>query len=412
MALTMGTMSAVALGVGMPAAHATGTPKVHWQQGQEISGASNAEYGWSVAVYGTTMVVGAPTDNSGIGAAYVYSETGTTWHQVAELTPIGGTDNEAFGGSVAIYGGTIVVGAPGEDIYHSGYAYIFTGSGSTWTQVTNPPLTDPVNVAADEFGYSVTETASTIFIAAGGDNSNEGAVYTYTKFHGVWTEASKIPDPSLTANDAFGFGISAKGATLVVGAPGNNGAQGAAYVYSEVRGGWVLRATLTASNGEGCSTTCGEAYGFIGGDYFGYSVSISGHTIAVGAPFASVPPALDGVGSGAAYAFTGSGSAWTQSTEFTDANPGQDWYGFDVNVVGPGGSVAVTAPYDPPATAQGAAYVYRKVGAGWAAGVKLVASDGTAGDYFGWNGLTSIGGNRIIVGSPYSPNGGIYTYQY
>ncbi len=58
------------------------------------------------------MVVGAPYDNGGVGAAYVYTGSGSSWSQVAELVPTNGVDGDYFGYSVAIDSGTIVVGAP------------------------------------------------------------------------------------------------------------------------------------------------------------------------------------------------------------------------------------------------------------------------------------------------------------
>jgi hypothetical protein len=81
---------------------------------------------------------------------------------------------------------------------------------------------------------------------------------------------------------------------------GNDGSAGGAYVFGEVHGGWVKQATLTAASGDGCLTTCSSSPGYVGGDSFGTAVATSGRTIVVGAPYESVPPAPDGVGTGTA----------------------------------------------------------------------------------------------------------------
>ena len=61
-----------------------------WSQASEIAGSSGGGFASGVAINGNTMVVGAPYDNSGIGAAYVYTGSGTSWTQEATLTPSDG----------------------------------------------------------------------------------------------------------------------------------------------------------------------------------------------------------------------------------------------------------------------------------------------------------------------------------
>jgi len=429
------TTTTLALAVSAPAAHATSndnrlpravdvapqgpggvrTPtgaaaQAHsWMQQAKLSGASSALFGWSVAVSGSTMVVSAPSDNANIGAAYVYSGAGGTWTLVATLTPSDGLSGDFFGSSVAITPGTIVVGAEGRSS-SEGLAYVFSGGGAFWKLQTE--LSDPGGAANDFFGAAVAALPSTITVAAAGDNSNRGAVYSYGMIGGTWVEKAKLSDPVGVANDSFGFGLAANKKTLVVGAPGTNGFTGAVYVYSPIRGGWIRRATLASSNGRGCLTTCGAGYGLIGGDYFGYSVSLNGTTLAVGSPFASVPPAQDGVGQGVSYVFRGQRSSWTQATElYVPAETGAaEWFGFNV-AVSQSGSIAVNAPYDPLGVANGATFVFPRHGGTWTSPSKLTASDGAPGDYFGWQGLATIGTKYVAVGSPYSPNGGVYLFQ-
>ncbi len=316
----------------------------------------------------------------------------------------------------------------------TGAVYLFTGSGSSWTQQTE--LDDPGQGYYDIFGWPLAISGGSILVSAIGENSSQGAVFVYTQRNHQWAEKADIADPAATANDLFGYSLQASGKELIVGAPETNGSTGVAYLFAGVSGGWVEKAGLTAANGEGCSTTCTQLVGLIYGDYFGNSVAIKGRTVAIGAPYASYPtPKPDSVGSGAVYVFTGSGGSWTQNTEIADppehtaneTSPADcsffnepncvavDFFGYNVALLGT--TVVATAPYDSqgyPNYATGAAFVIPKKGAMWPSAVlltELVASDGAPGDYFGYSGLTTIGHNTVAVGAPYAPNGGLYFFK-
>ena len=425
----------IGTGIAGGALSASGDPT--WAQKNELTGASGGGLGWSIAISGSTMVVGAPFDNASIGAAYVYTGSGTDWTEADELTPSDGVANDFFGSSVAVKGNEIVVGAECHSATSptcEGAAYVFTGSGSHWSEQAE--LDDPGMAANDYFGWPVNISLNSILVSATGENSSAGAIFVYTLENGRWALKSEIGDPASTADDLFGFSAVATGRNLVVGAPGNDGSKGAAYFFHEISGGWVRRATITASNSDGCSTTCGQQVGYVYGDYFGNSVAFRGRTIVVGAPYASYPtPKPDSVGSGTVYVFEGSGSTWVQRSElaipaeFTvnDASPpgctfftspcnGEDNFGFEATLAGT--TVVASAPYDSqgyPNYADGAVFVVPQVRGTWSSSnsstTKLVASDGAPGDYLGYSGLTTIGSNIIVVGSPYSPNGGIYFYE-
>src|SRR5206468_3352783 len=121
------------------------------------------EFGYSVAVSGDTVVVGAPFEDSNAtgvngnqsnnsaddsGAAYVFVRSGTNWVQQAYLKASNTDPDDKFGSSVAASANTVVVGAPHESsnatgvdgdgsinsASHSGAAYVFVRSGTTWTQ--------------------------------------------------------------------------------------------------------------------------------------------------------------------------------------------------------------------------------------------------------------------------------------
>jgi Ca2+-binding RTX toxin-like protein len=89
-------------------------------------------FGWSVAVDGDRIVVGAPGDDgkgADAGAAYVFERSGGVWSQTKKMLASDGVADDQFGRSVAVSGDRIAVGAPGQGL---GDVYSYTGSGSTW----------------------------------------------------------------------------------------------------------------------------------------------------------------------------------------------------------------------------------------------------------------------------------------
>jgi FG-GAP repeat len=407
----------------------TVTPAVRhpgWTQATELSDpGSGGNFGDAVAISGDTMVVGGNGDGDQGGAVYVFTGSGSSWTYVTTLNPSNGYDNDGFGYSVAVGDGIIVVGAPDYD--GDGAAYVYTNGGSYSQQAT---FTDPGAAGNDFFGSLVgVASSSSVMVTAPFEQNEEGAVFEYTESGSNWqttpTDTFTAPGGSDGYGDIFGEGFALQGSTMVIGAPGNPGATdpvpsncntsasagcstGTAYVYKDVHHVWTEEAKLVATNGEGCSATCSSPTDDQGGDYFGWSVAIkSSGLVAVGAPFASIPPAPDGGTSdtpnspGTAYVFAGSGSSWAQQAEVYDppevTNGGQDWFGSEVAWAGK--SVVTTAPYDPEGTAAGAAFVFVKQGSGWATyPTELTALDGAAGEYFGYNVLTTSGPLYVYVG--------------
>jgi hypothetical protein len=144
----------------------------------------SGEFGESLALAGTdsgvTAVVGAPTDpNGGPGRAYVFAQTGTAWVQQAELAS-GQTGNDWFGFSVAISGSTALIGAYySSPPPHAGTAYVYTGTGGVWSlQAT---LTASDQARYDNFGFSVALYRTTAVIGAPGHGSvaSSGASYVF-----------------------------------------------------------------------------------------------------------------------------------------------------------------------------------------------------------------------------------------
>jgi hypothetical protein len=346
-------------------------------------GAARDTFGWSVAISGSTAIVGSPFHSSNSGAAYVFVNSGTVWSQQAELTASDGAPNDEFGYSVALSGPTAVVGAFLKNS-GTGAAYIFAGSGSTWTQQAKLTASD---AAIDEFGYRVAISGLTAVVGAPGKNSATGAAYVFAGSGSSWTQQAKVTASDGAANDNFGDSVAIAGSAAVVGADGKNSATGAAYVFANSGSSWTQQAKLNASDGAAS-------------DSFGFSVAISGSNALIGAR---------GKNSlvGAVYVFARSGTAWSQQAELTasDGAP-PDNFGFSVAI---SGTTALIGAPEANSTA-GAAYVFVGAGSTWAQQAKVIASGAASGDGFGAS--VAISGFSPIVGAPNrnSVTGAAYVY--
>jgi FG-GAP repeat len=230
-----------------------------------LDSASGDHFGASVSIDGTLAVVGAP-GHGGKGSAYVFSETGSTWSQLAELE---GTDTAAgdnFGASVSISGTTAVVGAPGHG--GKGSAYVFVETGSTWAQSAEVIGSD--TAAGDNFGAAVSISGTTAVVGAPGHGGGEA--YVFSDSGGTWSLASEVAGSDTVTGDNFGAAVGISGAAAVIGAP-DHGGIGRAYVFSQQSGGsWTQAAELL------------EGTGTKAGDRFGIAVAISGLFAIVGGP--------------------------------------------------------------------------------------------------------------------------------
>ena len=248
-------------------------------------------FGWSVAVSGDTVVVGAhregsnatgvngnQADNSApsAGAAYVFVRSGTDWSQQAYLKASNAGATDFFGGAVSVSGDTVVVGAYREasnatgvngrqgnnSALEAGAAYVFVRSGAIWSQQAYLKASN-TRVGA-RFGGSVAVSGDTVVVGAyledsnaigvhgnQADNSapNAGAAYVFVRSGAAWTQQAYLKASNTGANDLFGGAVSVSVDTLVVGAKqedsnatGVNGSQannsasdaGAAYIFTGV----------------------------------------------------------------------------------------------------------------------------------------------------------------------------------
>ena len=273
-----------------------------WSYAQKLvasDGVAGQEFGMRVALSGATAIMGAHNDDvraTDAGAAYIFTRVGGTWGQRAKLYASDAAARDFFGCSVALKGGTALVGAHYDDTaagLNAGSTYVFTGSGSTWTERARLSVTG--GVADDHFGSAVALEDGTALISATGYGSYGGAAYVFTGSGGTWTQRTKIVAPDVSVSSFFGHAVGLSGGTALITRLGDDQLTtnaGAAYVYTGSGATWTLRKKILADDG--------AAF-----DSFGTSGVLSGGTALIGAN-------LDDTGAG-----TDAGSAYFHS--FTTA---------------------------------------------------------------------------------------------
>ncbi len=238
--------------------------------------------GRSVAVSGDTLVAGSLANNGGgnnSGSVYVFTRSGTVWTQQAILTASDGASGDQFGDSVALSGDTVVIGAGNDDHAggaSAGSAYVFTRSGSVWAQQAKLIASDAA--ASDNFGISIALSADTTVVGAYRNDhvgaANAGSAYVFIRSGFVWTQQAKLISDDIAASDFFGHAVSVSGDTVVVGAYQDNHPAGAdagsAYLFTRSGTVWTQQAKLTASDAAAS-------------DRFGFAVAVSGGTAMIGA---------------------------------------------------------------------------------------------------------------------------------
>jgi len=422
-------------------------------------------FGQAVALDGDTLAVGVvdpscaggvngnPNDRSCLlaGAVYVFTRTGATWSQQAYLKASNTQLEDRFGLSVSLNGDTLAVGAPNEascapgingdqannSCPQAGAVYVFTRSGSTWSQQAYLKASNPN--AGDAFGSSVSLNGNTLAVGATaegscatGINGNQadngcigaGAAYIFTRNENVWTQEAYVKASNTSPEYAFGAEIALDGDTLAVGsslengcATGINGDQssntchwrGAVYVYTRTAGVWAQQAYVKAS------TISPNTRGVT--DRFGIALALNGETLIVGAPGEdSCATGINGNqsdtgcdGAGAAYIFARTNNVWSQVAYVKPIIA----MAFDRNFAGTlafdGTTLAVGSNDNTCATGfnpspglndcpvSGAVFLFTRTATSWAQRAFVKASNPDVLDRFG-TGL-AIDGNTLAVGA-------------
>ncbi|MBZ5574863.1 MAG: FG-GAP repeat protein [Acidobacteriia bacterium] len=305
--------------------------------------------------------------------------------QLAKFSASDGKPADEMGVSVGISGNVVVAGT------FANAAYVFVKPPTGWQDMTQTAKLTPSD-GGGLFGVTVAISGSVVVVGAPGANQNQGAAYVFLKPRGGWRdmkENAKLVASDGAPGDTFGS-VSVSGDTVVVGAQAatinGNQFEGAAYVF--------VSPNMVSTNAERpilTETAKLTASDGKGGDRFGGAVSISGDTIAVGAQTASS-------GAGAAYVFVKPPTGWVTTTETAKLSP-SDAGGFLGGSIATNGSTVAAGAMA--AHENGAVYVYVAVDGRWAnmsETAQLVAVK--RGWSFSQSVTVDAGAKAIAVGAP------------
>ncbi len=363
------------------------------QQGPKLVGGEEveeAQFGESVAISGdgNTALIGGPADNGSIGAAWVFTRSGTTWTQQGpKLTATGESGFGQLGSSVALSadGDTALIGARRDNL-ETGAAFVFTRSGSTWTQ--DEKLTPGgEHQGESQFGYRVALSpgGETALVGAPDDHEFAGAAWVFTRSGSVWTRiAPKLTGAGESGKGEFGesVALSEGGATALIGASADESGVGAAWAFTRAGSTWSQ---------QGPKLTGGEE---VGKAHFGFSAALSadGATALIGG-------GGDNGEVGAAWAFTRSGSTWSQQGAKLTASGevGMAHFGFTLGLSSDGDTAIIAGGGDNKEA--GAAWIFGRSGSTWSQqGSKLTGGEEVGKAHFGYSVAMSGDGETAIAG--------------
>ena len=427
-----------------------------WTQEQKISGPNivagpQTGFGRVVAISGNTMVIGANVDDTAAtdaGAAFVYERIAGVWNLQQKLTASNAAANDNFSDAIAIDGDTIVVAAPSADSGGTdrGSVYAFVRSGSVWSQqAILPAITGAANGDKVGEGNALSINGDTVAVGARSAASNNGRVGLYKRQIATWNLDTTLssPDSGTDTTGRFGSSVSVRGDALAVGALTSVKTVttgGGAYVYRRTSGTWgasssgvlVVPAGLANGDNYGGALSLGNDFLVVGaqggpantgsafafrfrdgtwqadtklipldaavGDSFGYAVAVDGDFAVVSAQEDDLP------------SLTNAGSAWVFSRD------NNQWLAGDITLTGTsagsndqnGQACAIDGDYaisgaegatDTGAANSGVAYIWnRGTSTGWAQQLRLTSGSQEANQLFGRS--VAISGNTVIVGVP------------
>jgi hypothetical protein len=356
---------------------------------------------------GNTALVGAPFAKAGAGSVTVYRRSGATWTQQAALTGTGGAGplvEQGFAVALSADGSTAAMGGPADNS-GTGAVWVFTRSGTAWTRQGNK-LVGGAAAGPAQQGRSVALSGdgNTLMVGGPGDNGSAGAAWVFTRTNGVWSQQGG----KLTGSGAVGLAsqgcsvsISSDGNRAIVGGNTDNNNSGAAWVFSRSGGVWTQQAKLTGS-------------GAVGAAYQGTSVTISGDgsTVILGGPgdnsgagaawaFLGTTPVATAPAPVGATPASGSGTTGTFTFTFSDTGGWRSLTVVDVLVRDVlDGRQACYAAFVPSGANEGSVYLVDDAGdaGGPYAGMVLPGSGSVANSQCGITGAgSSLSGSGNIL---------------
>jgi hypothetical protein len=368
----------------------------------DAEGLAGDNFGISVSISGNYAIIGASSDDgiAGVnqGSASIYQFDGSHWVFMQKLTDADGAPNDFFGTSVSVSGNYCIVGAYADDGdagVDQGSASIYQFNGNNW--VLMEKITDADAGAGDSYGRAVSVSGNKIIVGAYSDDDvagvNQGSASIY-QFDGTnWIFIQKLTDNNGASGDAFGISVCMADTYVIIGAHLDSGPvgsyQGSASIYQYDGSNWTLMQKLLDTNG-GVS------------DFFGFSVSISANEAIVGSPNDDGSAGVD-QGSVSIYKFDG--NSWIRIKKQTDINGAEnDHFGYSVSIGGDYIMVGANGDTVNGNFSQGSSSVYKRLGSVWQRYQYVTDPYGAAADALGYSTSIDPASKRFLLGAYHFEN--------
>jgi hypothetical protein len=358
-----------------------------------------AEYGRSVAIDGNFVAIGAgnaTVENAtgqevNGGAVYLYKRQGMTYVLEAKLFAPDATSGAEFGRTVAIKGNTVCVGARFAqfgDLEHAGAVYIYKKFRGSW--YLEDKIVSPAPADEDNFGRALAIQGDLLVVTARKSSNEEGAAYLFVYKDGSWVYREELTASDPVKKAYFGQSVDLQGDIMAIGARNANpNGAGAVYLFRQSGNEWSEFAKIAPENGKK-------------DDHFGFTVAISGDTIAVGARRADLSSNMKDAGAAYIYFVNEDSIEFITRLTASDANEGDE---FGQSVAIAGDVIAVGAwKDDENYNETGSIYLFHKAGNRWIEAGKIIATDGKEGDEFGYS-LAAFG-NLMVTGAHFAGESG------
>ncbi len=371
------------------------------QTPETVLGVGNA-----VALDGDTAVIGAQGSPDVRGMVFVFARTGTTWTQQAALTAQGGHIGDYFGASVSVSGDTIVAGASNLNSgagTRSGAAFVFTRSGSVWSQQARLVPTD--TAAGDYFGNSVGIHGDTVVVGAPAKTTagtRTGVAYIFRRTGAVWTQQARLTASDAATNESFGTAVAVSSSGVLVGDPSKKSGSttvGAAYHFVQSGVAWselkkfqgsasagFFGSSVALEDNDAVFGSPGVQSAYVGGTWTAGRISTSRMVNGVWGSLNTMPSPYQVLGSGTSFgnrvaldgsilvvgSYTGPIHWYENLTDRRPVNPVTGAAKFTGTVALSGSTTAVAAPTEPTVTDQtGTVHILIRDGGIWKPQVRI-----------------------------------------
>lgn len=355
-------------------------------------------YALAVSSDGSYILIGATGDNSNTGAVYVFLRNGNIWTQQTKLVASDGLLDDNFGHDVCLNADATIamVAAPDRDdnsLTNSGAVYIFTRSGSTWTQ--QQKIYAPLKAIGDRFGIGMSMNAAGDYAliasyARDDKGTDTGVVFGFSRSINTWTHKHTLYPNVSEVDEGFGVSIAlnAVGDFALIG-----GHKETVYVFTRIGDTWTQRNKLYSTTSE-----AGETFGR------GVSLTADAKLAAIGAPHNTV----NGLKTGSVYILTNQGEtlvseAYEGLMYQTKFQPNDlttySLFGASIALNRSGNRLVIGSSTESTEITAGAAYIYDRFGDTWIQSAEIEPSDGVSGDVFGRSVAFNGDGTVLLVGS-------------